>query len=281
VTINANINTIVTEVIFEDSSSNYASSNTFYGGTKLSFQIDPNTTISMIKNTLVLTVDITSSSLFGELGTFEIKSAALELITSPVIDSESVKTSLPMEHSRGSWYIAPLTTLNVRKFESKLFTDIMENLYLRLDIIVSPSDYSLGSTTFKVLAGSNVYEGSSSESNPMQGTVYTDLSKGASLVLEFSFRPTSDLSNTIIYLKIEVEATPVTIIPDDGPSGPGENSDNFDLDFLGLAISDLELLRFSMIIIPLFLYFNRSKKQKKEQKMDYSLKGDLFGTNEK
>lgn len=281
VTIEANINGISTFAYFEDSSTNYASSTSFFGGTQLSFQVDPNTTISVLSNTLTLTIDIVSSSLFGELGTFEIKSATLELINAPIFDSESVKTPLPMEKSSGSWYIAPLTTLNQRKLITKLFIDIVEDIYLRLDINVTPSEIPLSSTYFKASNGASTFESASSGSNSMKGTVYADLTKGDSLVLEFDFRPTSDLANTAIELEVEVEATPVTIIPDVGPSDPDEESTEIDVNFLNLALPDLELIRFSMILIPLFLYFNRGKKQDEEQKYDYTEKGDSLGTNEK
>jgi hypothetical protein len=107
VMINAEINTVMTAAHFEDSSTNYSSSHSFFGGTRLSFQIDPVTTISVLSNTLNLTIDVVSSSLFGELGTFEVKSATLELVTPPTIDTDSANTPLPMEASRGSWYIAP------------------------------------------------------------------------------------------------------------------------------------------------------------------------------
>jgi len=115
----------------------------------------------------------------------------------------------------------------------------------------------------------------------MHSTVYANLTKGDSLVLEFSFRAASDLANSVIGLEVKVEATPVTIIPDSGPSGTDEEPDDIDANFLNLALPDLELLRFSMIIIPLFFYFNRSKKQKKQHNYDYMKKGDILGTNEK
>jgi hypothetical protein len=281
VTINVDINNIVTNAYFEDSGSNYSSSHSFYGGTRLTFQIDPTTTISVLSNELRMSIDVVSSSLFGETGTFEIKSATLEPLTAPTIDSDSEKTALPMEISRGSWYIAPLSTLNPRKLESKLFTNIIEDLYLRLDIDVTPSDYTLTSTNFKVSNGPTIFESASSGSNSMQSTVYANLTAGDSLVLEFSFRPVSDLANSVIGLEVKVEATPVTIIPDSGPSGLDEEPDDIDANFLNLALPDLELLRFSMIIIPLFFYFNRSKKQKKQHNYDYTKKGDILGTNEK
>ena len=280
VIVNANINNVTTMVVFEDSGSNYKSSNSFFGGTRLSFQIDPTTPISVLSNTLILTIDVVSSSLFGELGTFQVKSATLELITTPTIDSDSVKTPVPMENSRGSWYIAPLSTLNQRKLESKLFTNITDDLLLRLDIDVTPTDYALSTTDFKVSNGSSTFESVSSGSNSMQSTIYANLTQGDSLVLEFTFRPKSDLANSVVQLEVKVEATPVTIIPDSGPSGTDQETSEIDVDFLNLGITDLELIRFSMIVIPIFLYFNRSKKRNKSKKSEYIQKGDLFGTNE-
>jgi hypothetical protein len=281
VVVNANINNINTSVEFQDSSSNYASSTSFYGGTRLSFRVNPNTTISILSNTLVLTIDIVSSSLFGELGTFQVKSAAFEVIKAPMLDSESVKTVLPMEKSSGSWYIASLSTLNQRKLVSNLFTNIVEDIYLRLDIEVTPFDYPLSSTNFKVSNGLSEFKSTSSGSNSMKSTIYANLTSGDNLVLEFNFRPSSDLTNTVIELQIKVEATPVTITPDIGPSGPDEESPDIDLNFLNLQLPDLELLRFSMIFVPLFLYFNRGKKENNKLNNDNIQKGDSLGTNEK
>jgi hypothetical protein len=281
VMLSAEINNIVTMVNFEDSSTKYSSSHSFYGGTQLSFEINPNTTLSVISNTLILTINVVFSSLSGEEGTFHVKSAAFETIAPPTIGSDSAETSLPMEVSRGSWYVAPLSTLNERKLESKLFTDISDDVYLRLDIDVTPSDYPLTSTDFKVSNGITTFESVSSGSNPMKGTVYANVTRGDQLVLEFNFRPSSDLANNVIDLEVKVVATPVTIIPDNGPSGTGGETTDIDANFLNLALPDLELLRFSMILIPLFFYFNRSKKQNKSNNYDYSKKGDSIGTNEK
>jgi hypothetical protein len=281
VMINAEINNILTEAHFEDSSTNYSSSHSFYGGTRLSFQINPSTTISVLSNILNLTISVVSSSLFGELGIFEVKSATFESITPPIIDTDSVNTPLPMEISRGSWHIAPLSTINKRTLESKLFIDIPEDISVRLDINVSPLEYALTSTDFKVSNGHSIFESESSESNSMNGSVYANLNEGDSLVLEFTFRPTSDLVDSVIELEIEVEATYVVITPDNGPSGTEEGNPDIDVDFLGLALPDLELLRFSMIIIPLFFYFNRSKNQNKKLTSNLIKKGDTIGTNEK
>ncbi len=281
VMINAEINTVVTMALFEDSSTNYSSSHSFYGGTRLSFQIDPVTTILVLSNTLNLAIDVVSSSLFGELGTFEVKSATLELVTPPTIDTDSANTPLPMEASRGSWYIAPLSTINKRTLKTELYSDIVEDIFVRLDINVDPSDYPLTSTDFKVSNGPTIFESESSESNSMKGTVYANLIKGDSLVLEFSFRPTSDLTNSVIELEVKVEATHVTVIPDNGPSGSEEENQEIDINFLNLALPDLELLRFSMIIIPVFFYFNRRKNENKKNKSNIMKKGDIIGTNEK
>ena len=281
VTINANINNVNTSAYFEDSGSNYLSSYSFFGGSKLSFEINPNTTISVLSNTLVLTIDVSASTLFGELGTFEVKSATIDVIKAPTMASDSEKTLLPMEKSSGSWYIASLSTLNQRKLESKLFANIVEDIYLRIDIEVTPSDVPLSSTKYKISNGPLTFESVSSEQNAMKSTVYANLTKGDSMVLEFIFRPSSDLANTVIGFEVKVEATPVTVIPDIGPSGPDEETTDFDLNFLNLALPDLELIRFTMILIPLFLYFNRGKKEDEDQINDYIEKGDSNGTNEK
>ena len=45
VVVNANINNINTSIEFKDSSSNYASSTSFYGGTRLSFRVNPQGTL--------------------------------------------------------------------------------------------------------------------------------------------------------------------------------------------------------------------------------------------
>jgi hypothetical protein len=156
----------------------------------------------------------------------------------------------------------------------------MDDLLLRLDVNVTPSDYPLSSTEFKVSNGPSTFESASSGTNSMQSTVYANLTKGDSLVLEFTFRPTSDLANSVIEFEVKVEATPVTIIPDDGPSGTDKDPTDIDVDFLNLGVSDLELLRFSMIVIPIFFFFNRTKKRNKGKESDYIQKGDILGTNE-
>jgi hypothetical protein len=278
--IDAEINNVITSAHFEDSSSNYASPHSFYAGTRLSFVVNPETTISVLSNTLNLTIEVLSSSLFGNLGTFQIDSVAFEVIVSPTIDSESTTTSIPMEISEGSWYIAPLTTLNERKLETKLFCNIIEETYLLLDIEAGPSQYPMTSTNFEVSNGPTVFKNESSVSNSQKTSIIANVTPGDELVLEFSFRPTSDLANNVIELEITVKATPVTITPDSGPSGPDEGSNDFDVNFLNMALADLELLRFSMIVIPLFFYFNRNKKQDEEEEEEENEKGDTIGTDE-
>jgi hypothetical protein len=280
VTISAEINSMVTIAYFEDSSSNYSSSHSFYGGTRLSFRIDPATTIYVLSNTLNLTIDVVSSSYFGELGTFEVKSATFESLTTPIIDTDSANTPVPMEISNGSWYIAPLSTINKRTFVSKLFCEIPEDIYLRLDVDITPSDYPLSSLDFKVSNGSTTFNGELSEISSMRGTIYAHLTKGDSLVLEFTFRATSDLADSVIELEVKAKASYVEVPPDNGPSGPDGKNEEIKFNFMNMTLADLELLRFSMMFIPLYFYYNRSKNRNKSYKSDIIKKGDTIGINE-
>jgi hypothetical protein len=259
VLINVTINGIETSEVFKDSSTDYSAPYTFNVGSTLTTHITSTTPLYILSNTISIEIKVTTASNFGQdLGLFQIQGVIYETFSPPEITASSENISLPLTVSQGVWYISPLSILRERKFYSEVFVDFTEKIRVRLDISFTPSDAPLSSSIFTVTNGLSVYESTELSS---EHTIIADLSKGDTLYLSFKFRPSTELTESTIALDIDVSVSGIPYIPNNNPSGT-ENG----LEFANISISSLELLRITIIVVPLVIFYMRRTNKKSNKK---------------
>lgn len=260
VLINVSLNGVESSKIYKDSNEDYYSPYTYTMGSTLTLRIDPITPLYILSNTISIEIMVQTVSYFGsEVGDFLVQNVILETFSPTVVTATSENLSLPLSISQGTWKISPVTILKERRMDSEIFADISEKVRLRFDISLDAADIPLSLTGFIVSAGSNFVE---STELSLDHRIYVDVNQGDTLSLSFKFRPSSELSTDIVQLSITVS---VTNIPYIGPKNPSGTEQTYE--FVNIPISSLELLRITIIIVPLFVFYIRkttSKSTKKE-----------------
>jgi hypothetical protein len=259
VLINITLNGVETSETFEDSSSSYSSPHTFSVGTTLTLQIEPTTPIYILSNTIKVEVSVSAGSLFTpDKGDFKINEVNFETFTPPTIAQTSENTDLPLRISQGNWYISQLTTLSERKLESKIFCNIVEDIRVRIDISLDPSTLPLSSTEFSIITPHSTFENDDSSA---PNSIIADLIKGDTLLLNFKFRPSSELANSVVNLSINVTVS-------NSPSIPTIEwtETTSELNLFPLPTSTMEALRLLMFLIPLSLLYKRKIKKEMSEK---------------
>lgn len=250
--VNVSINGIETSKVFTDSSSDYSSPYRFSIDTTLTLRIDSTTPLYILSNTIFIEISVETLSFFGsQEGDFLVQNVIFETFTPPVVSASSENISLSLTISKGAWYVSPLSILRERTLRSEIFADFTDKIRVRLDIRLSPTDVPLSLTRFAISNGISSYESTELSS---EHTIIADFTHGDALYLTFNFRPSSELTVDTIELNIDVSVTGVPYIPNNSPSGT-ENG----IEIANIAISSLELLRITIIVVPLvFLYMRRT-----------------------
>jgi hypothetical protein len=263
VQVNVSLNSIEFLEVFEDSNSNYFSPHTFLVGTTLTIRINDSIPIYILSNSINLKITVESNSIFNSgKGDFIIEEVIFETITPPIITSASENTPLPLQISQGVWYLSPLTLLKERSLTTEIFTYINENVRVRIDISLSPSNIPLSLIDFTLFTPQSSFK---NDDSSVATTIVADLMKEDRLFLNFKFRASTELTTDIVDLTIAVT---VTNLPFFQPTNaPGELSDPT---IPNLPMTFLEAIRLLMIIIPSFLFYKSKKSKKMLKESDLS-----------
>ncbi|MCP8322793.1 MAG: hypothetical protein L6N96_01250 [Candidatus Methylarchaceae archaeon HK02M2] len=190
-------------------------------------------------------------------GDFWIQEVIFESLTPPIITSTSESTPVPLQISQGSWRLSPLSKLKERQLESEIYAHIMEDTFVRIDVNLQPVDLLVSSTMVVISTTNFAFESTDLSTSH---SIAANLVEGDTLHLNLKFRPSSEFSESIISVTLTVVISILPPIP--GNNSPGTSSDNAQID---LSLSALEIIRFLMIIVPLFIFY-RTKKGKEKVK---------------
>jgi hypothetical protein len=255
VTVNVTLNGVNTVKVFEDSSSDYNSPNSYYVGTTLNLRLDYSTPVYVLSNTLNLKLDIeTAFSFNSEKGNFSIQEVFFETLTPPSISSISESIPVPLSVSEGNWYISPYSILKERTLESEIFADITEDIRVRVDVSINPPSIPLSSADIILTTPRAVYEKDDISST---GTIVANVKEGDTLYLDFRFRPSSDLSDSFIELSIDATVTYWPASEDTD----GEDALS-DAALMNVPVYVLEVVRLLMLIVPSLLFYKRLVNKK-------------------
>lgn len=254
VSINATLNGIVTSGTFKDSSSSSSSPHTYVIGTTLTMRVSTSTPVFVLSNSININITVDSTSLFNSnKGNFWIQEVTFESLTPPTITSTSEATPVPLQVSQGSWRLSPLSMLKERQLESEIYAHIMEDIFVRIDVNLQPVDLLVSSTVVIISTTNSAFESTDSSTSH---SIAANLVEGDTLRLNLRFRPSSEFSESIISVTLTVVISILPPVP--GNNSPGESSDNTQMD---LSLTALEVIRFLMIVVPLFIFY-RTKKGK-------------------
>jgi hypothetical protein len=252
--VNMTLNGITTSELFEDSTSSASSPHTFLVGTTLTLRINSSTPIFVLSNSIQLEITVDSRAFFNaENGDFQIQKVEFEVLTPPSITSASENIELPLRISQGDWYVSPLSMLIERQFESEIYTHIMEEVSVRIDIKLHPADLPLSSTAVTIETPNSAFKSTDCSTSH---SILANLVEGDTLTLKLKFRPSSEFSESVISVTLTVA---ISILPPmTNNNSPESPSDTAQLD---LSSSALEVIRFLMIVVPLFIFY-KTKKNK-------------------
>jgi hypothetical protein len=258
VLVNVTINGITTSKLFKDSTSSSSSPHTFLIGTTLTLRIDSSTPIFVLSNSIQLEITVESKAFFNtEKGNFQIQKVEFEVLTPPFITSTSENIELPLEISQGTWYVSPLSMLIERQLESEIYAHIMEDTSVRIDVKLHPSDLPLSQVEVVIFTPNSAFE---STDRSTSHSILAKLAKGDILTLNLGFRPSSEFSESVISVALTVAISILPPMPNN--NSPESSSDTTQLN---LSSSVLEIIRFLVIVVPLFIFY-KTKKNKQTLK---------------
>ncbi len=255
VEVNATINGILTQNTFWDSIQDYSSSNSFIYGTSLSLRVDKLTPMNYLSNSLNFSIRVTSSYLSSkEAGVFIVEEVTLESLNRQKIGANIENVHLPVDISQGEWYISPLSILRERSLDIQLFVDIMEPLYLKICVEVTPSDLPISKASTFISMEQKIFNGDPSLSNTLSDEilVQTDIIRDLNLTLRF--RPSSEIKDSVLAFTLNITAS-LAIFSNTETSN--ESNIEFDLPFTPPLL--LELVRIIGFLFPLFLFYKHKK----------------------
>jgi hypothetical protein len=258
--VNISLNGVETSKEFKDSSNDHSSPYTFTEDNTLTLRIDSTTPLYILSNTISIEISVETQSFFGtEEGDFLVQNVIFETFTPPAITASSENVSVPLSISKGIWYVSPLSILKERTLNSEVYVTSNDKIRVRFDISLDPVDVPLSKTSFIITDGVSSFE---STELSTEHSIIVDLAQVDTLYLSFKFRPSSELSVNIIEFNIDISVTGIPYIPNNNPSG-ADNS----FELLNIPITSLELLRITIIVVPLMILLmrkNMSKPIKKE-----------------